>query len=162
MLEWSRDPSVGWWSNDPIIALVNNPIVLAQFALKVRGGGDWDLKTKQNLRQAQFSPDGKGYHTAVMGDNAPESLYYDAWGNILYGYVGRAHGIPAWIIRQGGVFGGGVDTPSDRKNVDIGISLWDQMRRNLWWLPLQLAIQQALPVYRADADPTELLALLKG
>lgn len=158
MFRDGRDPSVGFWRND-LLGLITNPSVLALFGMKVCGTCDWDLKVPL---QNDFGFKHERRWTAVFGDPAPESLLYDAWGNIHYGYVGRAHGIPAWILRAGAIDFGGIDSVSDRRSVDIGIELWELSRFNVFRFQLGNAVRDSMLIYRSDPRPNAMLNLLRG
>jgi hypothetical protein len=51
-------------------------------------------------------------------------LFYDVFTNMHYGYVGRAHRIPADILHAGAEQLGGVRSQSDWWAVEMGIRLW--------------------------------------
>jgi RHS repeat-associated protein len=132
-------------------------IVLARFAAKVDERGPWDYKYPLQ----HFFGGEHGYYTAVEGDPVPDSLYYDAWTNIHYGYVGRGHGIPSSILRTAAILRGGANTLSDRYNVDLGIGLWSNYGRGLTVSQLRNAVRSAMSIYRSDPDTTEVRARLQ-
>jgi len=119
MREDRRDPAVGEWSNcEPWFAwcYATNSAVLTNWGVKVRGGGPWDYKGDLSRKW--------GTRVAVPGDPAPEMLFYDVFTNMHYGYVGRAHRIPADILHAGAEQLGGVRSQSDWWAVEMGIRLW--------------------------------------
>jgi hypothetical protein len=112
------------------------------FALKVCPGCDWDYKVKDNHKYG----DDKMFWVAVRDDPAPEVFRSDLFGNIYYGYVGRAIGITQqelWIGAES--IAGGKNSESDRDAIRVGFNLWDsagntvtgsdlrrKILRNLW------------------------------
>jgi hypothetical protein len=108
--------------------------------------GDWDLKVP--LRE-KFG-DHKPLRTPVGGDPAPEMLFYDVWGNIHFGYVGRAHGVPADILHAGAEWKGGARTASDWLANEIGIRLWDTHGAGLTKSQLAAAILANMKGFRSD------------
>ncbi|TAK84014.1 MAG: hypothetical protein EPO09_21125 [Aquabacterium sp.] len=87
---------------------------------------------------------------------------YDAWANIHYGYVGMGHGIPPDVLRTAAVIAGGVNTLSDRWNVDLGINLWYQHPYSLTVAQLRAGVLNSMRIYRSDPEPTEIEARLHG
>jgi len=84
--------------------------------------GDYKVKTL-NPRYGH----GKEFWTAVRDDPAPEVLRSDVWGNIYYGYVGRAVSISEqelWVAQKL-PFGGKSDGVDDEA-VHLGFRLWDK------------------------------------
>ena len=85
--------------------------------------GQWDMKS---ALRAKFRTTGWDWATAIRGDNKPERLYYDVWGNIEYGYVMSAHHVPAKYIWSGANAEGksGPAAAGDRLSILIGTYLW--------------------------------------
>ena len=122
-------------------SLASNQVLWA-FHEQVKGGGPWDHKP--TLRRV-FGH-GLRFWTPVRDDPAPERIFYDIWSNIHYGYVGRAHGIPASLLieAQRKV---GVSDAADDLSVRIGIDLW-QRHYSITQTILRTAVLHALPRYR--------------
>jgi hypothetical protein len=72
---------------------------LGIFGWKVRQNGEWDPKPKL---QAEFYAK---YENQVFRTQFSEGdgtrYYYDAWGNIMFGYLGNASGFPESILQEG-------------------------------------------------------------
>ncbi|MFI5040447.1 MAG: RHS repeat-associated core domain-containing protein, partial [Acidimicrobiales bacterium] len=150
---------VGEWWDAPLllqpIAIYPNLLVLAEFRNEVHAGGPWDYKGPLAVNYGLGNP----YYTAVAADPAPEVLFYDVWTNIHYGYVGRAHGIPADILHAGAEQFGGIRTVSDWSSVEAGIRLWSNYGLNLPSSAISSEILRLMDSYRNDpTDPNEVLA----
>ena len=139
-------------------ATIWNAWVLNSFRIKEQDRGDWDYK--YTLRRLYAG--GSKYYTAVIGDLAPESLFDETWGNIHYGYVGRAHAIASDILIGAAILAGGIDTLSDRVSVQKGISLWNVYGRSLTLSQLRGAVRNTMFIYRSDPEPTSVKARLEG
>lgn len=140
---------VGMWSDCPIFfqwCLPFNLELSASWTAKVRPGGDWDYKAKLSAKYGG----GQAYRTPIAGDPAPERLYYDVWTNIHYGYVGRAHKIPADILHAGAEQFGGARSVSDWVSNEAGIQLWDKFRTRLTRGQLADAVLSRMRSYRND------------
>lgn len=94
-----------------------------EFASKVRSGGPWDYKHS---------------YTGTYTFNGKTSLKGEDLGNMHYGYVGRAAGFSATILKSAagwyqihsgtsykGWYKSYYDDPNDQKWIKYGISLWD-------------------------------------
>ena len=150
---------VGRWSDCPLWLQWCQPLnlgLLASFALKVRGHGDWDYKYPLIRRFGR----GESFHTPIRGDPAPELLYFDVWTNIHFGYVGRAHGIPADILHAGAEQFGGARSVSDWVSNEIGIQLWNSYRTGLTKPQLARTVLQKMDAYRND--PTAKFQVIGG
>lgn len=110
-------------------------------------GCDWDMKV--HLREFNGR---KAFYHPVRGDFAPERVFYDVWGNIHYGYVGRAHGVGRGLLVWGSrTFGGGFDA-ADEITVQRGMDLWDNRGKGLTRLQLRVALVNAIPRLRRATD----------
>ena len=112
---------------------------LATWNALVQNEAVWDFK--EDIRMAGYPE----FPAVTLGG---ESLRFDAVANIHYGFVGRAAGLPSWLLQSGGGIAqwrawhetkpdnvGPVDTylddPYDNWNVLFGICLYDQYRNTL-------------------------------
>ncbi|TAK84013.1 MAG: hypothetical protein EPO09_21120, partial [Aquabacterium sp.] len=125
-----------------------NAGLLFRFKALVRETGDWDLKVPLGMKLGDVR------RTPVGGDPAPETLFYDVWGNIHYGYVGRAHGIPADVVHAGAETFGGARSVSDWISNEIGIQLWEAHGAALTKTQLASAVLAKIRVFRADPADT--------
>lgn len=99
---------------------------------------------------------GRTYWTPIGANPAPERLFYDVWTNIHFGYVGRAHGIPADILHAGAEQFGGTRTISDWVSVELGIALWSSYGLGLTKSQLAAGVLSRMKAYRNDpTDPNE-------
>jgi hypothetical protein len=140
---------VGMWSDCPIFFQWCQPFnlkVLAAWALRVQPHGTWDYKDDLAANIGR----GTRYWTPIPGDPAPERLSYDVWTNIHYGYVGRAHKIPADILHAGAEQFGGSRSVTDWVSNEIGIQLWNQHRDALTQQQLARAVLSRMRTFRND------------
>jgi hypothetical protein len=136
---------VGKWSDCPSFAAWCYPFnltVMAAWAARVAGGGDWDYKRQLAAKW--------GTAVAVPHDPAPEMLFYDVFTNIHYGYVGRAHNIPADILHAGAEQLGGVRTVSDWVSNEMGIRLWERRGLGLTQPDVAATVIARMKSYRTD------------
>jgi hypothetical protein len=131
--------------------------VLGYFALNTRPHGPWDYKYRL---MDLYTRNNQPYYTPVRGDPAPELLYYDVWTNIHFGYVGRAHGIPADILHAGAEQFGGARSVSDWVSNEIGIRLWNKYGAGLTTGQLGQAVLAKIASYRND--PTDRSEVIGG
>ncbi|KAM3096000.1 polymorphic toxin type 44 domain-containing protein [Phormidesmis sp. 146-35] len=118
---------------------------LAEFAYRVRSGGEWDHKPM--LRdELGLNPDKKpgttgdeDWYFPIEG-NSQDEYNYDIWSNIHYGYVGRAAGFSPIELRGGADLADGGRMPSDDLSVRIGMELWEKHGSNLTEDQLRQAI----------------------
>lgn len=170
---------IGYWNGHASLACIlgrtckdvgaaaNNALLLAKFAVRVHGPihrvvkilgvtvneinvppGAWDHK-EQLLRLVGAR---KKFWTPVAGDPRPERIKYDIWSNIHYGFVGRAHGIPADVLRWAAIKFGGNDSPGDRLSVNLGIRLWGRYAIALTYERLQREVLTHMTMYRSYKD----------
>jgi len=140
-----RAGGVGQWSDCAMYFAWCYPFnmgVMAAFAAQVNENCPWDYKP--DIRHTF------GSRFAVRGDLAPEMLFLDVFANIHYGYVGRAHKIPAGVLREEAVQFGGADTVSDRVSVDIGIKLWEYAGLTLTKKDIADAVLRNMQTFRND------------
>ena len=162
---WERTPF--WWPGVAeayqVAAQADAIAHLEAYALwawMVRQGGPWDPKW-----QIINTYGGPGYWVK-LGDEY--EYYYDVWGNVLYGYLGKAIGFSeeelfhgAGLEQIGSDVGyafkygdltrlprprinveglAAFDHPQDRTGIEIGITLWEQYRTNFTPEDLERAI----------------------
>jgi hypothetical protein len=146
-----------WWCAFLLSCTIENGETLAAFAYHEHPrvswlpGGDWDHKP--DLPRLVGSAG--GFSTAVVGDPAPEVLYYDAWSNIHYGYVGRAHGFPAWLLLSANALPvAGTFDRADVASVQLGIRLWNSYGSALTLGQLRNAVKEEMNVWR-NLEPDE-------
>lgn len=100
---------------------------LKEFYNSVKNGAKWDLKQKNEWQQSSLY-----YFEGELVDS-------DAPGNIMFGYMGKAYGIPNDVLHLGAgyaqisagtsswdwltTFG---DDPIDSNNIDRGISFYNK------------------------------------
>jgi hypothetical protein len=99
---------------------------LADFGWMVRPGGNWDLKI---YLRSNVHGDVIDNHVAVSGEapyyakvNASKQIFLNVWGNIFYGYVGRAaelstYDLKAGVNALGGIGGGSLANLNNPGNV---------------------------------------------
>lgn len=89
------------------------------FAQQVGQNRPWDYKIKIKDTFNVWSLD------------APRGIRYqhDLWGNLHYGYIGKAAGIPEDLLLQGA--GGPFDEKKDWVAIKIGINLWNLFGKNV-------------------------------
>ena len=153
-------------ANEAIAA--NNALVIAKFGVLVHGEvtqnvkvfgvsfgkvkllepGIWDHK---RALQALVGAKRK-FWTPVAGDPREERIKYDIWSNIHYGFVGRAHGIPADVLRWAAIKFGGNDSPGDRLSVNLGIRLWGRHGIRLTRLQLEQEVVRHMTMYSGYRD----------
>ncbi len=99
---------------------------LKEFKNKVENCGEYDLKQYDEWNDSSLY-----YFNGKLVD-------CDAPGNIMYGYLGRAYGIPKWILKMGAGYAqfragtaklkwifSAFDDPIDRQNINIGMDYYD-------------------------------------
>jgi hypothetical protein len=103
---------------------------LATWAMKVRGGGDWDHKPRL---QRIFGHEGENFYMRVPDTNS--SVSFDLWSNIHYGYVGTELGFSGDVLQTGANLGNaipalkafaGSNDRFDEVAIQIGIDLRHQ------------------------------------
>lgn len=101
---------------------------LMEFKANVENKGIWDLKQLPEWQQSSLY-----YFNGELVDN-------DAPGNIMYGYIGKAYGIPNDVLYLGAgiaqiaadtskaqwIYSGTGDDPIDYKNIVRGIEYYDE------------------------------------
>ena len=115
-----------YYSGSELQSLANIPFAwitkLSEFKNNVQNKGIWDLKQKDDWQQSSLY-----YFDGELVDS-------DAPGNIMYGYMGKAYGIPDSILyyaagyaqykagtsRQEWFYIGTGDDPIDSLNIEIG------------------------------------------
>ncbi len=106
-----------------------SPIAAAvHFAKKVKGGGEWDLKSQGDW---DLNPEQQYRYKNLL-------LRYDDVGNIHYGYVGRVLFNQNTLLLAGGVvqivsktsdlsyYASNFDDPRDQWAISVGAILWDR------------------------------------
>ena len=101
---------------------------LEEFYNSVKNGAKWDLKQKSKWQQSSLY-----YFDGELVDS-------DAPGNIMYGYMGKAYGIPDSVLHAGAGYAqisAGTsswkwfatlgDDPMDSNNIDRGISFYNKL-----------------------------------
>lgn len=109
--------------------MINSALVT--WGLEVRPGGNWDHKPK--LDKMLGLKESNDYFFPVRGEGKHE-LFYDAWSNIHYGYVGTAAGFDAKTLQDGAQAADGVAGRNDKVDevtVQIGIDLWNKYGANM-------------------------------
>jgi hypothetical protein len=119
---------------------------------KDAGGVGWYSVGATSLFTIYYPVNGNPYATPVPQDRAPERLLYDVWSNIHYGYVGRAHRIPADQLIGGAVLFGGISDAGDDISVRLGISLWSRYGAGLTQGQLYQAVLAKVRAWRDAAD----------
>lgn len=103
----------------------NYPQGLAEFKRLVEAGGPWDFKA-----HFHFGSDPNNGCSGKTLTLFGMPFFYDVPGNIHYGYVGSAGGLPPWLLHLGADWAqkGGKDDPRDALAIDIGIELWKKRK----------------------------------
>ena len=120
--------SENWWKRFGEVTSVTNAARYVDFALMVRPGGKYDLKSKSEWQGKE--------HFIYNG----EIIWYDEPGNILYGHLGKVMGFEDVILKSAG---GAVqiatgtsswsyvssyfDDPRDQKAIQKGIDISDHL-----------------------------------
>ena len=123
-----------WWKRFVKTAPATNVARYADFALMVRPGGKYDLKSKTEWQGKE--------HFIYNG----ETIWYDEPGNILYGHLGKVMGFEDIILKSAG---GAVqiatntsswsyvssyfDDPRDQRAIQKGIDIFKNTHSWLWW-----------------------------
>jgi hypothetical protein len=106
-------------------SLLDSPEGLVDWYNKVKENADWDHKP---ILKDMFGLDtANDYNFKIPDDPKGRSLFYDAWSNIHYGYVGMAAGINEHMLMTAGSlnFGSfGADDPGDQITMRAGIELY--------------------------------------
>ncbi|MDN4593530.1 polymorphic toxin type 44 domain-containing protein [Polycladomyces subterraneus] len=107
------------------------PIALYRFYQMVKTNGPWDHKP-QLQKLLGLKEQGGNYHYPIRGDNEHEYAY-DLYSNIHYAYIGRAIGMPEWLLTKAAnahLPGVGRKDPGDDISVQIGYDLYDKHKDN--------------------------------
>ena len=95
----------------------------------------------------------KQFWTPIRTDPAPETLYFDVWSNVHYGYVGSSIGLPDWVLlggqRLAAIAFGGVSDAADDLSVRAGIQLWRTYGARLTESNVTFALMLHMGGYRA-------------
>ena len=126
--------SENWWKRFGQITPITNAARYVDFALMVRPGGKYDLKSKTEWQGKE--------HFIYNG----EIIWYDEPGNILYGHLGKVMGFEDIILESAG---GAVqiatntsswsyvssyfDDPRDQRAVQKGIDIFKNTHSWIWW-----------------------------
>ena len=117
------------------------------FAL-VKRHSQWDYKW---FLWRHVGAQSRTFWTYVRGweDHPNDRLRSDVWGNINYGYAGRAHGFAIQDLRTfaRGPFGG-VRDKADDLGVNLGIELWRSYGKNMTRTRLRTAIVRYMWFFR--------------
>jgi hypothetical protein len=136
-------------------------VALAEFAARVRPGGEWDHKPLLQ-RELDFDRDeepGAGFYFPIEGNNQYE-YNYEIWSNIHYGYIGMAAGFTEAELRAGAIAADGFEyVPSDDLSVQIGIELWEKYGSNLTEEDLRRAILDHTDEYLAVQDDSSVAVI---
>lgn len=119
---------------------------LHAFATKVHKNGPWDYKPV--LRKA-FQLDIHNLDTLYSEiPGTKYRIFYDAWGNIFYGYIGRAIGIGQRLLTlEQDVpipFIGNGPSATDRVNVISGINSWNTRGYGLVYADLDSTVRSSV------------------
>jgi len=102
---------------------------LATYATYVCQGCAWDLKVPLEHSHDIDRIKGEGgeasWYSRVLQN---EQIYVNVWGNILFGFVGRAAGFSGHVLQAGGGLEGDLhhtNTPGNRIERQMGIDLWN-------------------------------------
>ena len=87
------------------------------------------------------------FWTPIPSDPAPERLASDVWSNIHYGYVGRAQGLPEWLLYSGAQRIG-ISDAGDEFAINLGFQLWREHGRGIAANDLHRAIVASIPDWR--------------
>jgi putative transposase len=101
-----------YWIKNSIGVSVTTGGAIAWFAAEFRTGGPWDLKKGLVGRLPKYRENGEnkaGAFGGLYSRIGNYQIFYGVWGNVDYGFVGIAAGLPAWAL-QGGA----------RINADLG------------------------------------------
>lgn len=115
-----RNPDVATWASDNATGnLLDKGVAAAQWALRVRTGGEWDHKPKIAPVWGEVNR---------LGD-ADETYFYDIYSNIHFAYVGRAAGFSEDFLLLGAdgqqrVDHGSGDDPADVTSIKEGFGLY--------------------------------------
>lgn len=96
----------------------------ATFAVYVRGGGAWDMKP--HLRYTM----GQREHGEVVGYTritANKQIYFNVWGNLLFGYVGLRENFTETQLETGGIVAAliaGTNTPGNNIERHMGYDMF--------------------------------------
>jgi hypothetical protein len=114
---------------DPMDVPTNIEVGLIAFRNMVKPGAPWDHK---HFLREHFG--GRGYgrdpkRNTILFQWDRDLLSFDIWSNIHYGFIGRALGIDASILRLGHQLpGSGQTDDGDKLAVNLGIELHDKGR----------------------------------
>jgi RHS repeat-associated protein len=100
------------------------------FGAKIGAGGPWDMKTRLT-RLSEVNPPENGELQTYSRITSNRQIYYDVFGNVLYGALGmqegfpesilemsaKGFGVPSWIAS---LFGVGLNTPGNEEERKIG------------------------------------------
>ncbi|ORV07538.1 polymorphic toxin type 44 domain-containing protein [Mycolicibacterium fallax] len=91
----------------------------------VKEGGPWDHKPQ--IRALVGAQNGDDLFFQEPGSD--RQVFYDIYSNLHYGYIGRASGLPEWLLMEaagGGLPGTGVNDPGDDITMKAGITLFEK------------------------------------
>jgi hypothetical protein len=103
---------------------------MEDFGLKIGAGGPWDMKTRLG-RLSAVNPPENGELQTYSRITSNRQIYYNVFGNVLYGALGmqegfpesilelsaKGFGVPSWIAS---LFGVGLNTPGNEEERKIG------------------------------------------
>jgi RHS repeat-associated protein len=114
--------------------------------------GKWDYKNQLSQywsRNASYSEK----MTPVAHDRRDESVSYDIWANILYGYVGKSFGVPENILATAATNPkAGVTDQSDKDSVALGFNLWNRYGTGITVQELKSAVLGEMPKWARNRD----------
>jgi RHS repeat-associated protein len=98
---------------------------MEDFGLKIGAGGPWDMKTRLG-RLSAVNPPENGELQTYSRITSNRQIYYNVFGNVLYGALGmqegfpesilelsaKGFGVPSWIAS---LFGVGLNTPGNEE-----------------------------------------------
>ncbi|HEY6175140.1 MAG TPA: RICIN domain-containing protein [Kofleriaceae bacterium] len=145
-------------TDKPVIGEPANPIgkvtaVLVEFAKMVKPHAPWDYKDflREHFGGRGYGRDPKRHTILFQWDR--DLLSFDIWSNIHYGFIGRAIGIDASVLRLGHQLpGAGQTDDGDKLAVNLGIELHDKGRGR----PDAIQIMELLRRHRHDLFKTGL------